>query len=117
LVVKNDLIEKRRDIVERLVDVSQKATDWINRQPVEAAEVVSRQLKAAGGSLLPSELTQVAAGLEITQEVLLRSMERLEYTTNIDPEMVQETIDYLVKLGYIRSRFSARDILDLRFIK
>jgi len=48
---------------------------------------------------------------------LLRSMARLEYTTTIDPEVVQATIDYLAELGYIKSSFNAEDILDLRFLK
>jgi hypothetical protein len=31
--------------------------------------------------------------------------------------MVQETIDYLVELGYIKKSFSAEDILDLRYLQ
>jgi len=44
-------------------------------------------------------------------------MGRLEYTTTIDPDMVQREIDYLAELGYIRSSFNAEDILDLRFLR
>jgi ABC-type nitrate/sulfonate/bicarbonate transport system substrate-binding protein len=44
-------------------------------------------------------------------------MSRLEYTIDIDPKVVQETIDYLVELGYIKSSFSAEDILDLRYLQ
>jgi NitT/TauT family transport system substrate-binding protein len=44
-------------------------------------------------------------------------MNRLEYTINIDPKVVQETIDYVTHLGYIKSSFKAKDILDLSFIK
>jgi NitT/TauT family transport system substrate-binding protein len=109
LVVKQDLIDDHPDVVQKLVDVSQKATDWINGHPTEAAEVVARQLQAAGNT----DTTQ----LEISPEVLLRSMQRLEYTTDIDPRMVQETIDYIVSLGYIQSGFKAEDILDLSFLE
>jgi len=41
----------------------------------------------------------------------------LEYTTDIDPVVVQEAIDYVAQLGYIKSSFKAGDILDLSFIK
>jgi NitT/TauT family transport system substrate-binding protein len=41
----------------------------------------------------------------------------LEYTTNIDPAVVQDAIDYVAQLGYIKSSFKAEDILDLSFIK
>jgi NitT/TauT family transport system substrate-binding protein len=109
LVVKQKLIDDHPETVQKLVNVSQMATDWINEHPEEAAEIVARQLQAAGDT----DSTQ----LEITPEVLLRSMQRLEYTTDIDPQMVQDTIDYVATLGYIKSSFSADDILDLRFLE
>ena len=117
LVVKEELIRDHPEVVEKLVKISQKATDWINQRPQEAAEIVSRQLQEAGGSLFPVEIADIAAKTEITPEVLLRSMNRLEYTTDIDPVVVQEAIDYAAQLGYIKSSFKAGDILDLSFIK
>jgi NitT/TauT family transport system substrate-binding protein len=74
-------------------------------------------LQAAGHEVLPIEVADVASGLEITPEVLSRSMRRLEYTTGIDPAMVQDVIDYVAELGYIKSSFSAEEILDLRFLE
>jgi hypothetical protein len=44
-------------------------------------------------------------------------MGRMEYTTDIDPDIVQETIDYIASLGYIKSSFSAANILDLTFLE
>ena len=117
LVVKEDLINSRPEVVRKLVEVSQRATDWGNQYPEEAAEVVARRLQATGREVLPVEVADVASALEITPGVLLRSMQRLEYTTDIDPEMVQDTIDYIAKLGYIKSSFNAGDILDLRFLE
>jgi len=117
LVVKEDLINNHPEVVRKLVKVSQRATDWGNQHPDEAAEVMARQLQAAGGKIFPTEAAEVAARLEITPEVLLRSMARLEYTMSIDPRVVQETIDYLAELGYIKSSFNAEDILDLRFLE
>lgn len=104
LVVKQSLIDNHPEVVEKLVMVSQKATDWLNEHPDEAAEIMSRQL-------------QVANELEITPEVMLRSMGRLDYTTAIDPEEVQATIDYIAGLGYIKTSFNAEDVLDLRFLE
>ncbi len=117
LVVKEDLITNRPEVVRKLVRVSQKATDWGNQHPAEAAEVVARQLGAVGGSLFPVEAAGVTGQLEITPEVLLRSMDRLDYTTDIDASVVQQTIDYLAELDYIKGSFSAGDILDLRFLE
>ncbi|MEA2086756.1 MAG: ABC transporter substrate-binding protein [Candidatus Caldatribacteriota bacterium] len=117
LAVKEELTRDHPEVVEKLVKISKKATDWINQHPQEAAEIVARQLQEAGGSLFPVEIADIAAKTEITPEVLLRSMNRLEYTIDIDPAAVQGTIDYVNYLGYIKSSFKAEDILDLSFIK
>ena len=117
LVVKEELIRDHPEVVEKLVKISQRAADWINQYPQKAAEIVARQLLEAGGSLFPVEITDIATKVEITTEVLLRSMNRLEYTTDIDPVVVQEAIDYVAQLGYIKNNFEAGDILDLSFIK
>jgi NitT/TauT family transport system substrate-binding protein len=117
LVVKDDLINSHPEVVRKLVEVTKRATEWGNQYPQEAAEVMARQLQAAGGEVLPAETVGVVGKLEITPEVLLRSMSRLEYTTDIDPKVVQETIDYLVELGYIKKSFSAEDILDLEYLR
>lgn len=117
LVVKDKLIKDHHDLVRKLVKISQKATDWINQHPQEAAEIVARQLQEAGGSLFPMEIADITTKTEITPEVLLRSMNRLEYTTDIDLVVIQDAIDYVAQLGYINSSFKAGDILDLSFIK
>jgi NitT/TauT family transport system substrate-binding protein len=117
LVVKEELIKERPDVVRRLVKVSQQSTDWINRHPAEAAEVLVEQLSMAGTGLFPAVAAEVAVKLEISPGVLARSMDRLEYSTDVDPEVVQETIDYLVQLGYIKRSFPAEEILDLSFLE
>jgi NitT/TauT family transport system substrate-binding protein len=110
LVVKEDLIINHPEVVRKLVTVSQKATDWVNGHPDEAAEIMARQLQV-------TEAVEGTNKLEITPEVLLRSMARMEYITDIDPKVVQATIDYIAGLGYIKNSFNAADILDLRFLE
>lgn len=117
LVVKEDLIKNYPDVVRKLVKISKKATDWVNQHPEEAARVMARQLQITGEKIFPLEVAKVAAKLEMTSKVLLTSMSRLEYTVNIDPKVVQETIDYVAGQGYIKNSFRAEDILNLRFLK
>jgi NitT/TauT family transport system substrate-binding protein len=117
LVVKEELIKNHPDLVKKLVRVSQRATNWANQYREEAAEVVARQLQKAGGSLFPVEDADLVSKIEITLKVLLKSMNRLEYTININPLIVQETINYVANLGYIKSSFQAEDILNLSFIE
>jgi NitT/TauT family transport system substrate-binding protein len=117
LVVKQDLIDNHPEIVARLVEITEKATDWANDHPEGAAEVVARQLGGVGSDLFPVEVADVVAQLSITPEVLLRSMARLVYTTEIDAETVQDVIDYVAGLGYIDASFDANEILDLSFLE
>jgi NitT/TauT family transport system substrate-binding protein len=117
VVVKQELIDNHPEVVRKLVNVSQRATDWINGHPDEAARIVAGQLQASGGNVFPAEAAGVASELEITPEVMLRSMERLEFTTEINPDTVQDTINYIAGLGYIKSNFNATEILDLSFME
>lgn len=116
LIVKEELISDFPGMVSKLVEASQKATDWACENSAEAADIVARQLQSAGDRVFPIEVAETAKQLEITSGTMLRSMERLEYTTGIDLNIVQEMIDYMVSLGYIKSSFNAQDILDLRFL-
>ena len=77
---------------------------------------MARQLQATAGEF-PSDAPEGVYELEITPQLLLKSMSRLEYTTSLDPAEVQATIDYIAGLGYIKSSFNAEDILDLRFLE
>ena len=117
LVVKDQLLEESPGTAGGLVRASQRATDWLNRHPNEAATIMARTLSVAGQTALPAEAAEMAAGLEITPAVLRRSMDRLEYTTAVDPGMVQEVIDYMAELGYIRHSFEAAEILDLSYLE
>jgi NitT/TauT family transport system substrate-binding protein len=117
LVVTEDLINNHPATVEKLIKVTRKAMEWGDLNPDEAAEIMARQLSAIDVNVFPAEAADITSDLAITPEVLRRSMERLDYTIHIDPDVVQDTIDYITGLGYIKSSFDSGDILDLRFIK
>ena len=117
LAVKQELIRVDPEIAQGLVKTTQKATDWVNERPSEASAIMARQMSVAGAQVFPIKTGRVATSLEITPQTLLRSMARLDYTTCIDQRTVQETIDYLYYLGYIKKVFKAEQILDLRFLR
>ncbi len=115
LVIRTDLWEDNPDLVERLVRITQEATTWVNEHREETAEIMAKQLQAAGEKISPG--AEFAANLEITPEVISCSMDRIEYTMSIDPKVVQDTIDYMVELGYIKEGVKAADILDLTYLQ
>ncbi len=98
LIVKRELIDDDPETVRKLVLVTQRATDRINDDPDEAAAVLAEELD--------TEL-----------EIIKKSMSRLNYTTQIDAESVQEMIDYMVELGYIEEGMRAEDMLDTTFLQ
>jgi len=116
LVVRAELIRNNPALVERLVKVTQRATAWVNEYPDEAAEIMAEQLQVAGEKMFLNKEAESTMNLEVTPKIISRSMDRIEYSTDINPEVVQDTIDYMVELGYIKSGFNAEDILDLRYL-
>ena len=116
LVVKESLLKEHPDVVKKLVEVTQNATDWINHYPDEAAVILAKYFSAAGDTIFPAQTTNIIEQLDTTPEVLMRSMKRLDYSVDLDLQVVQETIDYMVHLGYIKQRLNAEDIVDLSWL-
>ncbi len=98
LIVKQELIDDDPETVRKLVQVTQKATDRVNDNPNEAAVILAKELDS-------------------NPAIIKKSMSRLNYTTSIDAESVQEMIDYMVELGYIEEGMRAEDMLDTRFLQ
>jgi len=98
LVVKTDLIENDPETVRKLVWVTQKATNWLNENPDPTTIILANVL-------------------DTEPEVINKSMSRLNYTTDIDVESVQEMIDCVARQGYIEKGLRAEDILDTRFLQ
>jgi NitT/TauT family transport system substrate-binding protein len=117
LVVRTELIQDNPDLVKRLVKVTRRATDWIDAHPDETAEIMAEQLQAAGDKYFSAAEAPGTVNLKVTPEIISRSMGRIEYSTDINPAVVQQTIDFMVELGYIDEGLRAADILDLRYLQ
>ena len=117
LAVKEDLLDNNPEIVERLVQVTQQGIDWINKNKEVSSEILASAMVVSGNESVPLDLPDLGAHIEITPAMLMRSMERLTYTTNIKPATIQETIDFMAELGYIQKSFKAEELLDLHFIR
>lgn len=116
LVVTTELIENNPDLVRELMEITQRATDWVNDYPYGAAVIMARQLRITGGDFSPAG-TPAGANLEVTSAIISRSMERVVYSTSISPRVVQDNIDFMVAFGYIEEGIEAADILDLSFLE
>jgi NitT/TauT family transport system substrate-binding protein len=117
LVVTEELLLNHEDVVETLVEITQRAIEYIEAQPADAAAIVASELQIAGDDVLPLEMDYLSYGLSVTPDVILKSLtNRMECSVQIDEGAVQAQIDYMAQLGYISSSFEAGGILDLRFV-
>ncbi len=116
LIVREELIKSHPEIVKKLVEITEKTTKWIRENRDEAASIMAGQLQVTGEKIFPIEAAEAAAKLSITPRTIRKSMDRMEYTLSLDPQSVQEEIDFAVHEGYIRKNFNANEILDLRFL-
>ena len=98
LIVKRELIEDDPETVRRLVRVTERATTWINENPDDASLILAEEL-------------------DTDPEIIRRSISRLNYTTEIDVDSVQEMIDFMAELGYIDEGIRADDMLDTEFLQ
>ena len=117
LVVKEEIIRERPELVRKLVAVNDDATRWITEHPKEAADTLARVLSVTGAEVMPANAAALTAKLEMSSETMLRSMNRLKYSTAISVKDVQEVIEYAVKLGYIKESFPAEEIVDTGFMQ
>lgn len=117
LVVTDDLICNHPDLVDKLVKVTEFSTDWINQHPQEASEIIASELNSTGTTIFPEKAAKLNSKFTVTPDVMKASlMKGLEYSTDIRPSAVDETIAYMVKLGYIKNTFDSLRILDLRWL-
>ena len=99
-----------------MVKVSKKATEWLNENRDGASNIVARELSSTKKEVLPFEAGRLTMGLEITPQTISRSMDRMRFTTDIDRRVVQDVINYMAQLGYIKGAIRARDVLCMSFL-
>jgi len=118
LVVTEDLINNHPHIVEKLVKVTDNSTKWMNENIGDASGIVASELSICGGEIFPVKSTGILKNLDISADIMKRSLkEKLVNTTDIDSRQIQETIDYMTKLGYIKKSFRAEEIICPHYMK
>ncbi|MCS7280352.1 MAG: ABC transporter substrate-binding protein [Desulfobacterota bacterium] len=111
IVVKEEVLKNKREAVKKLVRATKKATHWINTQREDSSRILARYLSLEGSKVGFSERLDPKAELSIKEQEALISMSRLEFTNQLNRKVIQETIDYMAKKGYIRESFNAESII------
>lgn len=74
LVVKDGLLNDHPEIVNRLVDVTNRGIEYIHQQPDDAAGICAQELTISGQKVFPIDLEKDAADMNITPDVILKSI-------------------------------------------
>ncbi len=117
LIVTDAFLQAHPEAVETLVSLTKRGVSFINEHPAEAAKIVAGELNVAGKEIFPLKLSSSLQSLTVTPEVIRSSMgTRMVNTFRVDPEAVQQAIDYAARIGNIKQPFPAEEILDLRYL-
>ncbi|NLC51580.1 MAG: ABC transporter substrate-binding protein [Firmicutes bacterium] len=117
LVVTEDFYINNPEKSEELYRITDRACRFINEHPREAAAIVADKLNVLKDTLEDIDLDQIAKGqdsLSATSAVIEQSMQNLDYTTAIDSDHIQQVINYVYELGYIKQAFPAEEIIAKR---
>lgn len=110
MVVTDDLLKTKPEAVKKLREINKKSIDLMNENPQEAAVIVAQNLNINQG-MVKEETQSLDANLEVTPELVAKSMTNLRSTPDITKQDVQAVIDKMYALGYITKTFDAAEIM------
>ena len=88
LVAKKEFVSQNPELVQAIMRANQQSIDTINNYKDETAEIISKQIK---------EITNE----EMDKDIIKKSMNRIEYSTDIDKEIFQEFANLSKELGFV----------------
>jgi NitT/TauT family transport system substrate-binding protein len=114
IVVTEDFLTKLPETIEKLKEINKKSIALINNDLQEAAVIVAQNLNI-NQAMVKEETESPQANLEVTPEIVARSMKNLRCTPDISAKDVQAVIDKMYKLGYITKSFDANEIMAVAY--
>lgn len=88
LVAKKSFVETHPVLVQKVLKANLRSIDFINKNRQETIEIVAKTIKSITNE-------------DIEEETILSSMKRIEFTTNLDKETIQEFAELTTKLGFV----------------
>ena len=115
LIVKRELLEKKPEIVEKLVKITKKSIDYIENNRNEAAKILLEELNKASPLGVEPDIVSKTSQL-LSLEIISKSMDNLDYSIELDSSSIEKYIETLYKLGYIEKTFDVSEVVDKHFI-
>ncbi|MBO8173063.1 MAG: aliphatic sulfonate ABC transporter substrate-binding protein [Bacillaceae bacterium] len=99
-----ELVKSNPDLVKKLIEAHKNATDFINENPSEAKQIVIDSIKEI-------------ANKELSQSVVDRSWERIRFTYEIAPDVLQRFADSSHELKFLKEKPDLNGLVDTSFIR
>lgn len=103
VIVRTKFLKEHPQVVENFVRAHVELTDYINKNPDKAKEIVNKQI---------TDLTQKG----IAQDILDASFKRLVVTNDPEKASVNDFVDYSVKEGVLKTKPDTKDLFNLTIL-
>ena len=103
LVANGKLVKENKEIAEALVKAQQEAVDFINNNKEEAQTIAIKAIK---------DLTKQ----ELDQTLVAKSMDRINYTTEIDEEVLKQFAQSSFELEFLKEEPELAGLVDTSFL-
>lgn len=103
VIARTQFIKQYPDIVEKFVRAHVELTDYINKNPEKAKEVVNAQIK---------ELTNKP----LSKDILDAAFKRLTATNNPEKDSVTEFADLSLSAGFLKEKPDLKNLFNLEFL-
>ncbi|RPF51034.1 ABC transporter substrate-binding protein [Aquisalibacillus elongatus] len=103
-VTSQELAENDPDKVQNIVDAHVKATEFIQNNPEEAKEIAIKKIK---------EITDQ----ELSKSVIDNAWERIEFSYEVDEQVLQDFIDSSYDLGFLDEQQDLEGLVNKSFIE
>ncbi|MEM3952490.1 MAG: hypothetical protein QXP74_03680, partial [Nitrososphaerota archaeon] len=107
--------EKKPEVVEKLVKITEKGVKFIRENRDEAAKIMLEELSKASPLGVEPKLVEEVSDV-LSPSIMLDSMGKLDYSTRVDLNAVKQYVEILYRVGYIESKIDVDKIVDLRFV-
>jgi len=108
-----DTLEKKRGAIVKVLKAHRKAVDYLNSKPTAGNGIIAKTFKLGNTE-------DINGKMHPATEVISLARERLgwEYElTAFDVAFIQKLMDYSYRLGYIKKKLNANDVIDLSLMK
>ncbi len=97
VIASQTFIDQNPDVLRRFLVAYTEAVHFINFQPEEANEIISRET-------------------QLDKSIVVAARRRIDYSAQVDVDASLETLAWSVELGYLKKAPTAAQLFDLRFL-